>query len=83
MTDLFGVPLNIGDRVIYTTGAQSNTPLEVGIIKEIKSVTRRNGITRTGAYIKTASGRTTFNIRQSFELVAVGPIAVQYPELFV
>lgn len=82
MTDLFGVPLAIGDRVVYTTGAQSNTTLEVGTIVEFITKTSFSG-TRTFAYLKTSSGRRTTNYRDSSELVAVSTIAVQYPELFV
>lgn len=82
MTDLFGVPLNIGDRVIYTTGAQSNTQLEVGTIVDFISKTYSSG-TYTFAHLKTASGRRTTNYRGSTELVAVSPITSQHPELFV
>jgi hypothetical protein len=82
MTDLFGAPLNIGDRVIYTTGVQSITRLEVGTIVEFVTKTYTSG-SYTYAYLKTASGRRTSNYRGSAALVAVNPIAVQYPELFV
>jgi len=87
MTDLFGVTLNIGDRVIYTTGAQSNTWLEIGTIVDIETKQYANGNSNGNAYevayVKTASGRKTTNSRGSRELVSIIPIATQHPELFI
>ena len=82
MTDLFGVPLEIGDEIIYTTGAQSNTSLERGFILEIKDITRWQ-VPQAMALIKTSSGRTATNWRGPRELVAVKGIAQSYPELFI
>lgn len=85
MTDLFGVPLNVGDRVAYTTGAQSNMTLELGSILEIDadywSTSRASG--PAAALIKTASGRKASNWRSAKSLIAVAPIASQHPELFI
>ena len=82
MTDLFGVPLHIGDRVIYTTGSQSNTYMEVGTITEFAILDNWTG-EHPAARIKTTSGRKASNLRTKNELVSVSPIAAQHPELFV
>jgi hypothetical protein len=78
MTDQFGVPLNVGDEVIYTTGAQSNTYLEVGTILEFTSM--RN---MEAAIIKTATGRRATNSRSQYELMSINPHKAQHPELFI
>lgn len=76
MTDKFGVPLSIGDRVIYTTGGQGCTYLETGTILDIES--------DTVAYIKSdESGRKLTNGRSKHGLISLAPIQAQYPELFI
>ena len=76
MTDKFGVPLSIGDRVIYTTGGQGCTYLETGIILDITS----NEV----AYIKSdESGRKLTNGRSKHGLISLAPIQAQHPELFI
>lgn len=76
MTDKFGVPLSIGDRVIYTTGGQGCTYLETGVILDIKS--------DKVAYIKSdESGRKLTNGRSKHGLISLAPIQAQYPELFI
>lgn len=76
MTDKFGVPLSIGDRVIYTTGGQGCTYLETGTILDIES----NEV----AYIKSdESGRKLTNGRSKHGLISLAPIQAQYPELFI
>lgn len=76
MTDKFGVPLSIGDRVIYTTGGQGCTYLETGIILDIES----NEV----AYIKSdESGRKLTNGRRMHGLISLAPIQAQHPELFI
>lgn len=76
MTDKFGVPLSIGDRVIYTTGGQGCTYLETGTILDIKS--------DTVAHIKSdESGRKLTNGRSKHGLISLAPIQAQYPELFI
>lgn len=78
MTDKFGVPLSIGDRVIYTTGGQGCTYLETGVILEITSGPRPE------AYIKSdESGRKLTNGRGMHGLISLAPIQAQYPELFI
>ncbi|MGD8306165.1 MAG: hypothetical protein PVF17_05895 [Ignavibacteria bacterium] len=81
MTDLFGVKLNVGDEIIYTTGAQSNTKLERGHILEIDF--NKGYRLEEVALIKTSSGRTATNWRYSDELVSVNPIKQSNPELFI
>ena len=78
MTDQFGVPLDIGDEVIYTTGAQSNTILEVGTILEFTSMWNKEA-----AIVKTSSGRRATNPRGQYELVSLNPHKAQHPELFI
>ena len=82
MTDLFGLPLNIGDEVIYTTGAQSNSSLERGYIKDIQVQNTYRGSVEK-AMITTASGRKATNWRSSKELVSVNPVKQTNPELFI
>ena len=82
MTDLFGLPLNIGDEVIYTTGAQSNSSLERGYIKDIQIKNTYHGSVEK-AMITTASGRKATNWRSSKELVSVNPVKQTNPELFI
>ena len=76
MTDKFGIPLSIGDRVIYTTGGQGCTYLETGIILDITS----NEV----AYIKSdESGRKLTNGRGKHGLISLAPIQAHHPELFI
>ena len=76
MTDKFGVPLSIGDRVIYTTGGQGCTYLETGTILYIES--------NTVAHIKSdESGRKLTNGRGMHGLISLAPIQAQHPELFI
>jgi hypothetical protein len=82
MTDQFGVPLNVGDDVIYTTGAQSNTCLEVGTVLEINTEYLW-GSTQKRAIIKTATGRRATNSRGQYELISLNPHKAQHPELFI
>lgn len=76
MTDKFGVPLSIGDRVIYTTGGQGCTYLETGTILDIES--------DKIAHIKSdESGRKLTNGRGMHGLISLAPIQAQHPELFI
>ena len=79
MTDLFGIPLSIGDKVAYTTGGHT---FAIGEILELTTRTSRN-ITYDIAYIKSESGRRMTNPRCSYGLISVNPIKAQHPELFV
>lgn len=74
MTDLFGLPLQVGDEVIYTTGGRGNAMLERGIILEI---------TMGRAYLKSANGKRLTNPRYSYDLVSANPIKQANPELFI
>ena len=55
MTDLFGVPLSVGDRVCYTTGGQGNQSIEVGEVLEIISYTSWDKQVYDVAYLKSSS----------------------------
>ena len=74
MKDLFGVPLSVGDRVVYTLGSQSHSSLEKGTILAIQD---------GRAAIASSSGRKLQKSRRSHELMAVKPVAVLHPELFI
>lgn len=80
MTDLFGVPLQVGDTIAYTTGNQDNTFIEIGSIKEIDETRNRN---QGAALIVTSTGRTASVWRSRHCLIAVAPIKSQHPELFI
>ncbi len=74
MTDLLGIPLSVGDEIVYTTGAQSNTCLERGFILDIKN---------DCAMIKTSSGRKATNWRSTHELMSLNPAKESNPEIFI
>lgn len=76
MTDKFGIPLSIGDRVIYATGGQGCTDLETGVILEIST----DGYI---AFIKSDESGRKFNGRRMHGLIALAPIQAQHPELFI
>jgi hypothetical protein len=75
MTDKFGIQLNIGDTVIFTTGGQGTVYLELGTIREIN-----------GDHAKIYSHdskRVLTNTRYSSSLVSAMPIYAQHPELAI
>ena len=75
MTDKFGIPLSIGDSVIYTTGRKGCTYLETGVILDIDNKC---------AYIQSdESNRKLTNGRGKNDLVSITPIKAQHPELFL
>lgn len=75
MTDTFGIPLSIGDKVIYTTGGRGYTYLDTGKIVDIVG---------TAAKVQSdESGRILTNYRYQGELVSMKPIQECHPELFV
>ena len=80
MNDKLGMPLFIGDRVIYTTGEQSNQTLEIGAILEFR--TAKYSL-KTNAQLLSANGRKLTNLRASYELVSVEPIYKAYPEILI
>lgn len=61
MTDLFGVPVNIGDKVAYTTGSQGNETMEIGTILDITSYTGYSGIVYESVILKSSRGRKMSN----------------------
>ena len=85
--DQFGYPIQVGDKVLYTTGAQSNTTLEIGTVTEIIESSRPNSVPK--ARIRTASGRTAANYRYKYEifslmyLTPLEQVQDQHPELFI
>ena len=76
--DIFGVPLNIGDIVAYTTGAQGNESIELGTIYLFGE---RRG--HPVAYLTSSRGRKLSNPRLCKYLVSSNPVRIQHPELFV
>lgn len=84
MTDLFGVELNVGDEIIYTTGAQFNTKLEKGYILKIAFHKSKNNYKpKERALIKTSSSHEVTTWRDSDKLVSINPIKQSNPELFI
>lgn len=75
MTDKFGIQLNIGDTVIFTTGGRGNTYLELGTIREI------NG--NEAKIYAHDSKRMLTNTRYSSSLVSAMPIYAQHPEIAI
>ncbi len=82
MKDLFGVPLAVGDRVVYTIGSQSYTYLDEGTIVQILKQDKVYG-DEDEAVIKSESGRKLTNTRASCELMSIKPVAELHPELFI
>ena len=80
MNDKLGMPLFIGDRVIYTTGEQSNKTLEIGTILDFRTATYN---LKTNAQLLSANGRKLTKLRASYELVSVEPIYKAYPEILI
>lgn len=76
--DMFGVPINVGDFVIYTTGAQGSTLLEVGHVTQL-FVKRGFGY----ASIISPRRRKLANDRLCKHLASTTPIRIQHPELFI
>ena len=80
MNDKLGMPLSIGDRVIYTTGEQSNQTLEIGTILDFRTAKYSSKIS---AQLLSANGRKLTKLRASYELVSVEPIYKAYPEILI
>ena len=76
MTDKLGVPVDIGDLVAYTTGAQSNTWLDLGIVV---SMTTHSVMIVSDS----GKGRKLSNSRSSDEILSTIPTKTLHPELFV
>ena len=76
--DKFGVELQVGDAVVYTTGAQGNTTLDLG---HIVSFHVRRGL--SAAMLRSSRGRMLINDRLCCKLVSTTPIRAQHPELFI
>jgi len=88
MIDLFGLPLNVGDEILYTTGSQSNTDISRGTIIEIDETywEKSNRHIYSGApaaLIRTENGRKASIWRGKHELVSVAPFKQLHPELFI
>lgn len=75
MTDKFGIQLNIGDTVIFTTGGQGIIYLELGTIREIDG-------NRAKIYAHD-SKRILTNPRYPSSLVSAMPIYAQHPEIAI
>ena len=82
MNDKLGMPLFIGDRVIYTTGEQSNQTLEIGTILDFRTA-KYSSSSKTSAQLLSANGRKLTKLRASYELVSVEPIYKAYPEILI
>lgn len=85
--DQLGYPINKGDKVLYTTGAQSNTGLQIGIAEEFNPSV--GYAKKPGFKIRTDSGRLASNYRGSYELLSLkylrplSEVQQEEPELFI
>ena len=80
MNDKLGIPLSIGDRVIYTTGEQSNQSLEIGTVLEFKLSKYSSGLS---AQLLSVNGRKLAKLRHSSELLSIEPIYKAHPEILI
>lgn len=74
MQDLFGVPVNIGDKVVYTTGGGGGTYLGTGTVEKINLDVVR---------IRSSRGQLLINPRNSREIMSVTSTVTLHPELFI
>lgn len=80
MNDKLGIPLSIGDRVIYTTGEQRNQSLEIGTVLEFKPSKYSSSL---GAQLLSANGRKLTKLRHSSEVLSIEPIYKAHPEILI
>ena len=76
MEDMFGVNLEIGDKVIYTNSGQGSTSLKIGTIMSVCSE----------GYPEVKSddtGRMQNNSKRLREIAAVSPFKKVHPECFI
>lgn len=71
MTDLFGVPVNIDDKVAYTTGSQGNETMEIGTILDITSYTGYNETIYESVVLKSSTGRRMSNSRGKYGVISL------------
>jgi hypothetical protein len=80
MTDLFGVPLVVGDIVAFTTSNKDVVKdIRIGIIKEITKKCNSNEVAIVEVKASSSIQFSCF----SKSLIAVAPIKQQHPELFI
>lgn len=80
MNDILGMPLSIGDRVIYTTGEQSNQSLEIGTVLEFRLSRYSNAL---AAQLLSANGRKLSKLRHSSEVLSIESIYKEHPEILI
>ena len=80
MNDKLGIPLSIGDRVIYTTGEQSNQSLEIGIVLEFKLSKYSSSLS---AQLLSVNGRKLSNLRRPSAVLSIEPIYKAHPEILI
>lgn len=80
MNDKLGIPLSIGDRVIYTTGEQSNQSLEIGTVLEFKLSKYSSSLS---AQLLSVNGRKLSNLRRPSDLLSIEPIYKAHPEILI
>ena len=82
MTDIFGTEVNVGDKVVYSRGGQSDQGLYHGDIISIECVyTDRHGVDIMGVLIKDSSGRKQQKLRT--KVLSLTPYILRQPELFI
>lgn len=80
MNDKLGIPLSIGDRVIYTTGEQHNQSLEIGTVLEFKLSEYSKSLS---AQLLSVNGRRLYKLRHSSEVLSIEPIYKAHPEILI
>jgi len=75
ISDIFGYPLEIGDKVIMASGGKQDDSLYTGVIVEFEI--KRNKI------VKVKKDGGSINRRLSKDLMSLKPLEESMPELFL
>lgn len=81
MKDLYGVPIKIGDEVVYTASGRYSQYLKTGTI--VRIFTREDERDHSVKIKDNESGRIQQNERYPAEIMSVIPTKQVYPELFI
>ena len=81
MNDKLGIPLSVGDRVIYaTTGEQGNQLLEIGTVLEFKLSKYSSSLS---VQLLSVNGRKLSNLRRPSAVLSIEPIYKAHPEILI
>lgn len=76
MTDMFGIPLKVGDEVLYTNSGKGDSELKLGIIMAEDA----NGYAEVKSIL---TGKKQFHSKRPNEIASVAPYREMYPEFFI